>query len=925
MTFRKYHILFLYFALFACLSCQRERNPRYVIGVSQCSEDLWRQTMNGELKREVALYQANTELLIRSVKDDTPKQIADIEWFIEQKVDVLVVSPNESEACTPVIEKAYQQGIPVILVDRKIATESYTAYVGANNYQIGKEAGHYAIGILKGKGNIAEVRGTKGSTSDAERHKGFVDALKNAPEVRIVAETWGNFLKADAKVQMQQLFQQHPNIDLVFAMNDPMAAGTHEAAMQFNGKIPFIIGVDALQQEGISNIENNVQDASFIYPTGGEKVIDLAMKILHKQPFERENILNTAVVDKSNVRILQLQTEQIAQKQAKIEDINQQLSESLIQHTTQRTLFYISIIAIGLITIFLAIAIRAYRTKSRANNLLEKQNEEIKRQATELQQQKERLEEISAQLEEATQAKLLFFTNISHEFKTPLSLILGPVQTLLAHNSLPKEEQDLLFLIKKNSNRLLHLISEVIEFRSYENGKMQMYFTKGNLKRFLTELNSFFSDRIKQKKLNFQFLAEDTSFEMAFDKEKVEKIYFNLLSNALKFTPQGGSITVSLEKEDLPLTPSKEGVAVLRVFNSGSYIPKDKQSEVFEHFYKINPDSEGSGIGLALVQALVASHNGTISVESTEGEGTTFVIRLPFTQEQVSVKAVYDSNYIETHLDLLPSLPAPTEKLKLPTASPTASEKPTVLIVEDNEDMRQFIRYILSDDYNLIEAENGEEGFEVAKKHLPDVVISDVMMPKTDGFDLCQLIKTNVATNHIPVILLTVYALDEQKQVGFESGADAYIAKPFNIKLLKTRVRKLIENRKKIRESFSNFLLNETKQETLGKVEQQFITDFTHYVENSIANPEMNIDEIADALGLSRSNLYRKIKSLTDYSPNELIRTIRVKYAKQLLNSKAKSISEVAYEVGFSSPSYFAKCFKDFYNESPTEYLERIR
>lgn len=911
MTFRRYHILFLYFALFACLACQRERNPRYVIGVSQCSEDLWRQTMNEELKREVALYQADAEVLIRSVKDDTPKQIADIEWFIEQKVDVLVVSPNESEACTPVIEKAYQQGIPVILVDRKIATESYTAYVGANNYQIGKEAGHYAIGILKGKGNIAEVRGTKGSTSDAERHKGFVDALKNAPEVQIVAETWGNFLQADAKTQMQQLFQEQPHIDLVFAMNDPMAAGTHEAAMQFNGKIPFIIGVDALQQVGIQNIENNVQDASFIYPTGGEKVIELAMKILHKQPFERENILNTTVVDKSNVRILQLQTEQIAEKQAKIENINNQLSESLIQHTNQRMLLYLSITAIVLITVFLLMAIRAYRAKSKTNS--------------ELKRQKEQLEIVSKQLEEATQAKLLFFTNISHEFKTPLSLILGPVQTLLAHNSLPKEEQDLLFLIKKNSNRLLHLISEVIEFRSYENNKMQMYFTKGNLKSFLTELNSFFTDPIKQKKLNFQFLAEDTSFEMAFDKEKVEKIYFNLLSNALKFTPQEGSINVSLTKEDLPLPPSKGEVAVLRVFNSGSYIPKDKQNEVFEHFYKINPDSEGSGIGLALVQALVASHNGTISVESTEGEGTTFVIRLPFTQEQVSAKAVYDSNYIETHLDLLPSLPESAEKLKLPTASPSAPEKPTVLIVEDNEDMRQFIRYILSDSYNLIEAENGEEGFEVAKKHLPDVVISDVMMPKTDGFDLCQLLKTNVATNHIPVILLTAYALDEQKQVGFESGADAYISKPFNVRLLKTRVRKLIENRKKIRESFSNFLLNETKQETLGKVEQQFITDFTQYVENSIANPELNIDEIADALGLSRSNLYRKIKSLTNYSPNELIRTIRVKYAKQLLNSKAKSISEVAYEVGFSSPSYFAKCFKDFYNESPTEYLERIR
>ena len=899
MKIRKYTFLCC-FALLACLACQRERKPRYIIGVSQCSEDLWRQTMNEELKREVALYQADAQVLIRSVKDDTPKQIADIEWFIEQKVDVLVVSPNESEACTPVIEKAYQQGIPVILVDRKIATESYTAYVGANNYQIGKEAGLYAIGVLKGKGNIAEVRGTKGSTSDAERHKGFVDALAKAPEIQIVAEVWGNYLLDEAKKQLQLVFQRHPNIDLVFAMNDPMAAGARQAAIQFNGKLPFIVGVDALIDGGIKNIENNVQDASFIYPTGGEKVIDLAMKILHNQPFQRENILNTAVVDKSNVRILQLQTEQIAEKQTKIEDINQQLSESLIQHTNQRVLLYLSITAIVLITVFLLMAIRAYRAKSKTNS--------------ELKRQKEQLEIVSKQLEEATQAKLLFFTNISHEFKTPLSLILGPVETLLAHNSLTKEQQELLFLIKKNSNRLLHLISEVLEFRSYENGKLKMYFTKGNLKRFLIELNTFFSDRIKQKKLKFQFIADEVPFEITFDKEKVEKIYFNLLSNALKYTPISGEIIVKLQKED--------DKVCLSVFNSDSYIPKDKQTEVFEHFYKINPDSEGSGIGLALVQALVASHNGTISIESVENVGTTFYIYLPIEQQEVTSKTLYDTNYIETHLDLLPS--EPTLKI-LPDTTELSDKKPLILIVEDNPDMRRFIHYILSDDYNIIEAENGEEGFEVAKKYLPDVVVSDVLMPKVDGFDLCQLLKTNVSTNHIPVILLTAYAMDEQKQVGFESGADAYIAKPFNIKLLRTRVRKLIENRKKIRETFSHFLLNEAQQETLGKVEQQFINDFTHYVEKAIANPELNVDEIAEALGLSRSNLYRKIKSLTDYSPNELIRTIRVKYAKQLLNSKAKSISEVAYEVGFSSPSYFAKCFKDFYNESPTEYLERIR
>ena len=510
MKIRKY-IFLCCFALLACLACQRERKPRYIIGVSQCSEDLWRKTMNEELKRALNLYQDQAELVICSVKDNTAQQIKDIEAFIDQKVDVLVVSPNESEACTPIMEKAYQQGIPVILVDRKIASNHYTAYVGANNYQIGKEAGHYAIGILKGKGNIVEVRGTKGATSDTERHKGFIDALAEAPEIRIVAEVWGNYLLDEAKKQLQPVFQQHPNIDLVFAMNDPMAAGAHQAAIQFNGKLPFIVGVDALIDGGIKNIENNVQDASFIYPTGGEKVIDLAMKILHNQPFQHENILNTAVVDKSNVRMLQLQTEQIAQKQHKIEDINQQLSESVIQHTNQQMLLYLSITAIVLVTVFLLMVIRAYRAKSRANR--------------ELKHQKEQLEAISKQLEEATQAKLLFFTNISHEFKTPLSLILGPVETLLAHNSLTKEQQELLFLIKKNSNRLLHLISEVLEFRSYENGKLKRYFTKGNLKRYLIALNTFFSDRIKQKKLKFQFIADEVPFEITFDKEKVEKIY----------------------------------------------------------------------------------------------------------------------------------------------------------------------------------------------------------------------------------------------------------------------------------------------------------------------------------------------------------------------------------------------------------------
>ena len=920
-------VFYAIMVLFALLigACKEEKKSKYVIGVSQCSEDLWRQTMNDELKREASLSQEPIELIIRSVRDNTEKQIADIDELINRGVDLLIVSPNESKACTPVLKKAYNSGIPVILVDRKIDSDDFTAYVGANNYQIGKEAGLYAAGTLKGKGNILEMRGTRGATSDTERHKGFIDALSAYPDIKIVAELFGNYQKAAATEAMEVALKENfPKVDLVFAMNDPMAEGVHESLMHLSGKMPFIIGIDALQEVGLKNIQHDVEDASFIYPTGGDKVIELALKILKKEPFERENILNTAVIDKSNVRIQQLQTEQIAQKQQRIDAINGQLSESLVRYTNQRSLVYIALIAIGFTTLFFLLSIRAYYLKSKTNEKLAKQNLEIQKQAETLQEQKENLEKISKQLEEATQAKLLFFTNISHEFKTPLSLILGPVDSLIGRRSFSEEERNLLFLIKKNSHRLLHLISEIIEFRSYENGKLKMYFTRGNLKMFLIEMNTFFENSMRQKQISFDFSAEeDTSFEMVFDKEKVEKIYFNLFSNAIKFTPSGGKISISIHKELI----DGEAFAVLKVFNTGSYIPEDKLADVFEHFYKVNPHSEGSGIGLALVQALVLSHNGKVSVESSEQQGTTFTVCLPFLQKEIAQNDAYESSYIDAHLDLLPEGAVKSEKLAFTTLNTPKndSENPTVLIVEDNSDMRKFIKYLLSEEYTVVEAENGEEGFEYAKKFLPDIIISDVLMPLQDGFDLCKLVKSNFSTNHIPVVLLTAYALDTQKQLGFESGADAYIAKPFNASLLKTRVRKLIETRKQIRETFSNFLVNETKGDTLGKMEQDFITAFTACVEKYLSNPELSVDELSDEMGLSRSALYRKIKTLTEYTPNELIRIIRVKYARQLLNTKSKSISEVAYEVGFSSPSYFAKCFKDFYSESPSEYLEKIK
>lgn len=914
----KLRVLYCFILMFLFLSCTQRKGARYIIGVSQCSDDLWRETMNNEMQREIGFYK-DAAIIIKSVKDDTQQQIKDIEWLIKENVNLLVISPNESKALTPVIQRAYKSGIPVILVDRKIETEDYTAYVGADNYQIGKEVGLYAAGILNGSGNIVEMRGWNGSTSDAERHAGFMDGLRNYPDVKVIAEARGNFLKEDAKLQMSAILREYDHIDLVFAMNDPMAAGVHEASRKYTGKTPFIIGVDALPGEGggIQNIQNDIQNASFIYPTGGDKVIDLAIRILTNQPFQRENTLYTTVVDKSNVRVLQLQTELIAEQQLRVDLINSSLNDSLEQYTNQKTLFYISIVAIVLITFLLLVSYKAYRDKSKANLLLERQNEEIKRQAEELREQKEQLLSISKQLEEATHAKLVFFTNISHEFKTPLSLILGPVESLLADGHLTKEQHELLTLVKRNSSRLLYLISEIIEFRSYENGKMKMHLSEGNLKEFIDDLNPLFRDWVRRKRVDFTFAAADTSFNMSFDKEKVEKIYFNLLSNALKFVNLSGEVKVKLGKRML-----EDGdYAELSVSNSGSYIPPEVLRNVFDRFYKVDQGNEGTGIGLSLTATLVDAHKGKIDVWSDKDAGTTFCVLLPLVPNNIATPVSYASEYTESRLELDAGEIEPD--LQLPTS--VDEDKPMVLVVEDNYDMRKFIHYVLCKDYNVIAADNGVDGLDKAKKYIPDIIISDVMMPGKDGFELCSLLKENVSTNHIPIILLTACSLDEQKTIGFESGADAYIPKPFNAHLLKIRVRKLIESRRKMKEAFGNNLINDTKKETLGELERNFISDFQAYVEMYISNPELSVDELADHLKLSRSQLYRKIKSLTNYSPNELIRIVRLKYAKQLLNSKVKSISEVAYEAGFSSPSYFAKCFKDIYGESPTEYLEQTK
>lgn len=903
-------------------SCN-EKKKDYIIGVSQCSDDAWRHSMNDEMQRE-ASFSGNIDLRIKTAYDNNQRQIRDIEEFIADGVDLLIVAPNEAAPLTPVIEKAMDEGIPVVLIDRKITSNKYTAFVGADNFQIGKEVGVYASQLLNGKGNIVEIRGLKGSTPDLERHNGFVSSLNHFPEIKIVYESDGAWLRSEANKRMSEALNKVQSIDLVFAHNDEMAIGVYEAFNVVNNiKKPIILGIDALPgtDGGIERVLNGSIDATFIYPTGGEKVIQTALQILNKEPFTRENMLYTAVVDKINARVLKLQTDQIIQLQNRISKLNEILSINLSQYATQRMMLLTSLVVSGVILMLLILLFRSYRHKNRINTELEKTNIEINRQKEVLSEQRDQLVTLSKNMEDATQAKLVFFTNISHEFRTPLTLISGPLDNIANNEHLSTEGNKMVRMMKRNVNTLLRLIDQIIEFRRYENGKMQMYFRFYDLKKFIGEICGSFKELSKKKRINLKYVVDNADFMVWFDTDKVEKICYNLISNAIKFTPENGHVTVHLSKEVI----NEEEFAKLTVTDTGIGISEENLTEIFSRFYRVDNNYSGSGIGLALTKALVEQHNGFIGVESSVGQGSIFHFSIPFKQKDISVTEQYPVLQVSNvNLDDM-FLADLEDDMEIVEEQNEGSGKQRILIVEDNYEVRNYVKSILQGNYNLVEAANGKEGFLKALKTVPDLIISDVMMDGMNGFELCKAVKENINTSHIPVVLLTAYALDEQRVTGFESGADAYIPKPFNEELLKIRVRKLLENREKLKVFFKKNLTFGEKKESLTEIDKTLISKFRTTVEENLSDSELSVDVIGQELGMSRVQLYRKIKSLTNFAPNELVRNIRLKKAEHLIISSNKNISEIAYETGFSSPSYFSKCFKEYFNESPTDFMSRVK
>ena len=890
------------------MSCT-QKHTRYRIGVSQCSDDEWRHKMNNEIVRE-ALFYDGVEVEIRTAKDNNRNQIADIKYFIDKKVDLLIVAPNEAAAITPVVEKAYRQGIPVVVIDRKILSDKYTAFVGADNYEIGKDVGQYILNRLHGKGKVLEITGLEGSTPAMERHKGLTDVLKEEPGIEITASVDGAWLQSVAGEKMDSVFQTNKNIDLVYAQNDRMAIGAYLSARQQQlEKEMLFVGIDALpgKEYGVEQIINGVLDATFIYPTGGDKVVQVAMDILEKRPYERDTKLSTALVDKTNARVMQLQTDHITEQDGKIERLNNQVNEYLSRYSAQTMFLYACLIILLLFAALLAIIVRAYWTKNRMNM-------ELSRQKKKLEEQRDQLISLSKQLEEATHAKLVFFTNVSHDFRTPLTLVADPVEQLLEDKALTPRQQSLLKVVHKNVHILLRLVNQILDFRKYENDKLELVRANMNLRVQLQEWSHSFQTLALKKHIHFVLEVNDdrADYLMAVDAEKMERVYFNLLSNAFKFTPENGTITVTLST----LTKEEGGrYARLVVADTGSGISVQHIRHIFDRFYQIDVNHAGSGIGLALAKAFVELHGGEITADSVEGKGTVFTVDIPMTVvEEPSADLVQEPRI--TQQTVVEELEDMETEEQIPDEN-----KECILIIDDNADVRDYVKSLLKEEYTVIEAPDGRAGLKKAMKYVPDAIICDVMMPVMDGLECCRKLKTELQTSHIPVMLLTACSLDEQRIQGFECGADSYISKPFNSKLLLVRLRNLMDNHKRLKQFFGD--KTSLSKESVSDVDKGFVDRFRELIEENLADSELSVEDLGSKMGLSRVQLYRKIKALTNYSPNELVRIARLKKAASLLASSEKTISEITYEVGFTSPSYFTKCYKDYFGESPTDFLKR--
>lgn len=899
--------LLLIMAICASTSCRKSKT--YRIGVSQCSSDDWRNKMNEEIMRE-AMFHDNVEVEIRSADDSNERQKEDLRYFSDNDFDIIIASPNETKAITPVISEIMDEGTPVIVFDRKVEGQNYTAFQGADNDSIGYQAARYTNDVLAGKGKIIEILGNPASSPVQGRHDGFVDEIKRYPGLSIAASVPGYWNYNQAYRVADSLLRLFPDVEAVYAHNDRMAIAAADAAAKLKLS-PVIIGVDAAPQIGMKAVMDGKIDATFLYPTEGARVIKTALAVLEGKPYDKVTELNAySAVDKSNAEILIMQNQALIDETSKMEQMQSRIDEYLTRHNIQTFFLYLLLALLLMFLGVLFLFIRAYRKQKLQEKLLLEKNDELEKQ-------RDMEKQLNIQLNEATQSKLIFFTNVSHDLRTPLTLIAQPIREVMEAKNLDAHQYALLRIADKNVRILQRLINQVLDFRKFENGHIEATLSEVDICALIRDWSEAFKPVARNRHIHLSVeCPANCPDHLAIDTEKIERVFFNLLSNAFKYTPDNGKINVIVSFSDTALSIS--------IADTGRGISAEDLTNIFDRFYqvdKVHPN--GSGIGLSLAKAFVELHGGSLTAQSEPGKGSTFTVLLPV----VHVAGVAEEFKPGISADDVAAELNPVRE-DVPAIETSDDNKPLILIIDDNADLQNLVAMMLRARYEIISAPNGAEGVRLAAKYVPDLVICDVMMPVMDGLECCRRIKSEMSTSHIPVLMLTACSMDEQRVQGYESGADGYVSKPFNADVLRSRVGNLIANRRRILDLYDPdsarcSLPGSDKRDGLplpsGDIDNSFYTRFLEIFRRTMSNPDVSVDALAAKMGLGRSQFYRKIKALTNFSPVELIKNLRLKEARHLLLTTEKTVSEIAYSIGFSSPAYFTKCYRETFGETPSD------
>ncbi len=713
--------------------CTPHASYKYKIGVSQCVGGRWRDKVNNEMLSAQHLYDTDVKVCIINADNNTDRQRQQIDSLINAGVDLLVISPNEYKPLSPCVERAKKRGIPVILFERKTSSNDYTAYIGGDNMEAGRAIGIYAVHLCRDSIHVSrrpvvlEITGQLVMSPDRERYQGFSNVMRQHPELDF-QHIKTNWSFEDSYAGTKKWLQAGKPLDVVFCQSDLASLGAYKAAKELGKeKSIYFLGVDGLPGEGIDAVEQGKLAASYIYPTHGEEIIALALRILEHKPYKRTNIIKSMVITPQNVDEIAINANAMMRQNEYLITIQNKLEDYFGLYHVQRTLLFVSLLVALILLIAVLLVWRAIVFTRRANRRMKELGDEQNH----------------------------FYTNASHQLRTPLTLINGPLQQLSESKTLSESDHELLSIVKRNADQLLHLVTDVLQFQK-----------------------------------ETQKMIQDTE-------------------------------------------------------------PDDAHA--------------------------------------------------------ISRRSVQDGQHDIVVRD-------------------RSDELATVLIVDDNDDMRRYLRTLLLDRYYVLEASDGQSGWKLARESVPDLIISDVMMPVMDGLTFCAKLKADPLTSHIPVILLTARSTEQQQAEGLSQGADAYLTKPFSAEVLIAHIVSLLANRQKLKEAFAaeKQQTNESyeQEKKLSTPDKMFMDTLRQAILKNMSNTKLKMDDLGADMGISRVQLYRKVKAMTGMSPVELLKEMRLQRAMKLLKATDKTVAEVAYEVGFGTPGYFSSCFKKQYGKYPTDIKE---